>query len=380
MQPTLDAQELSAVGKVFDSHWLGRGDVTAAFEKAFAQHLLVPVENLTTISTCTEALFLSMRLLGIGEGDDVVLPSISFVGAANAIRAAGAHPVFCDVDAHSLNTTLAMIQESLTMRTRAVILLHYGGWPCNELNEIAKFLETTGIFLIEDSACSLATKVGGKATGTFGDIGCWSFDAMKVITMGNGGAIYCADRRMAQRARSLTFLGLTTQSGFGIGADTRWWEFDVADFGRNATIDDLRAAIGLAQLSKIGQLIERRKQVHERYNARLADVEWLRLPPETKSDGAEQQFRIVPSYYFYWIQTRDRRVSRDGLAKYLRKHDVYTTFRYYPLHFVEIYNCGYSLPHTEWAAANTLLLPQHAGLSDDDVDKICELVRRYGKY
>src|SRR5687768_8465038 len=176
-QPTLGAEELEAVGGVFASSWVGRGARTDRFESEFAAHLGVDRGLVRSVSCCTEGLFQSMDLLGIGAGDEVVLPTISFVGAANAVAACGATPVFCDVDPRTLNATAGTLEPKLTTRTRAVLLLHYGGLPAR-LHEILPLLHGRRVALIEDSACSVASRIDGRACGTFGDVGVWSFDAM----------------------------------------------------------------------------------------------------------------------------------------------------------------------------------------------------------
>src|SRR5678816_2362158 len=154
-QPALGAEELEAVRRVFESNWPGKGKVTDQFEADFARHLGTDRELVHSTSCCTEGLFQAMTLLGIGPGDEVVLPSISFVGAANAIMASGAQPVFCDVDGASLNCTADTIESCITARTRAVLILHYGGVPC-DMEAIGGLLARRRLLLIEDNACSVA--------------------------------------------------------------------------------------------------------------------------------------------------------------------------------------------------------------------------------
>ena len=153
-QPSLGAEELEAVRRVFESHWVGKGRCTERFEANFANHLNVPRELLRSTNSCTEGLFQVMALLEIGPDDEVILPSISFVGAANAVMARGARPVFCDVNPRTLNVECHFVEEQITAKTKAVIVLHYGGVPC-PLEAIAQLAHRHGIMLIEDSACSV---------------------------------------------------------------------------------------------------------------------------------------------------------------------------------------------------------------------------------
>lgn len=367
-RPTLGDEELAAVSEVFESGWIGRGPRTDEFEVAFAEHLGVDTALVKSISCCTEGLFLAMELLEIGPGDEVVVPTIGFVGAANAVAAAGAKVVFCDVDPRSLNARAQDIEAKLTAKTRAVLPLHYGGYP-GEILEIAELCRDRGIYLIEDAACGVSSRSEDRACGTFGEIGTWSFDAMKILVTGDAGMVYVRDPELAERAEKLIYLGLETESGFSAaGHAERWWEFEISSFSRRATISDMISAIGLVQLGKLPGFIERRREVHERYDAELGALDWLALPPRLPE-------RDVSSYYFYWLQLEEG--MRDRLAAHLKERGVYTTFRYYPLHLVPLYGFEGSLPQAERAARETLCIPIHQGLSDDDVAKVVDEVKAF---
>jgi len=370
-QPALGTEELEAVRKVFESNWVGKGRLTDRFEAEFASYLGVDRALIRSLTCCTEGLFLSMALLEIGPGDEVILPSISFVGAGNAVAASGARPVFCDVDPRTLNTTAEHIAPKITPKTRAVMILHYGGLPC-QMDEICALVEGRRLALIEDSACSVASRYHGRACGTFGDVGAWSFDAMKILVTGDGSMLYAREPEMAERAEQLLYLGLVSKSGLARAqsVDSRWWEFEISCFGRRVIMNDIASAIGLEQLKKLPGFIRRRREVHERYTDALSDLDWLRVPSKLPK-GVES------SYYFYWVQVEPG--VRDKLAWYLREQGVYTTFRYYPLHWVGLYNAGGSLPNAELAAQTTLCIPMHHSLSDSDVHKVIDCIRLFGQ-
>ena len=368
-QPTLGSRELDAVSDVFESAWLGRGPRTTDFEARFAHHLGVPAAHVRTIPSCTDGLFLSMELLGIEAGDEVILPSISFVGAANAIAAAGATPVFCDVDPRSLNPRVTDIEAVVSPRTRAILPLHYGGHP-GDIVDIAAFAADRDLFLIEDAACSVASAVDGEACGVIGDIGVWSFDAMKILVTGDGGMIYVKDPERAAQLAPLTYLGMKESSGFSSAANSkRWWEFEVSSFSRRSITNDIAAAIGMVQLDRLEEFVARRREIHEAYESGLADLPWLELPPATPTG-------VTSSFYMFWVQLPSA-VQRDALANYLLERDIYTTFRYYPLHLVEAYGHEGPLPGAESAAGRTLCLPLHQGLDDRDVAQVVESVRNF---
>jgi aminotransferase len=268
----------------------------------------------------------------VRPADEVVLPSISYVGAANAVAAAGARPVFCDVDPRTLNATAESIAAKITSRTRAVLILHYGGLPC-EMDAICSLAERTGIALIEDSACSVASTYRGKACGTLGDIGVWS-------------------------------------SGFSNAVPQRWWEFEVAYPGRRAIMNDIASAIGLEQLEKLRRFIDRRRQIQAFYDDVLGNLGWLQTPPPPPHYADT-------SYYMYWIQTPPN--IRDRLAVHLRAHGIYTTFRYLPLHRRKLYGAHDHLPHAETAAETTLCLPLHQALSDEDTGRVADAILTFGR-
>lgn len=366
MQPCLGEQELAAVREVFESNWIGRGPRTAEFETRFAEHIGVGRDHVTSVNSCTEATFIAMELFGVGPGDEVVLPSVSFVGVANAIAARGARPVFCDVDAATLNPRLSDIEAVLTPRTKAVVVLHYGGYP-GEIVAIAELCRERDIKLVEDAAIAIDSRVDGQACGTFGDVGVWSFDHGKIVVTVDGGMLYVRDPELAARAPKVAYLGMEQRSGYdqAMRAQTRWWDFDVTSFSRRSTTNDVLTAIGNVQLSRLPEFIARRKEVAARYDAGFADLAGLRCPPPLPP-GHET------SYYLYWVQLDP--AVRDSVARDLYACGVYTTFRYPLLHRIPAYGSTAVLPGADAAAASTLLLPMHQALSDDDVSRVVAAV------
>ena len=366
-QPSLGVEELAAVKDVFDSGWVGKGPRTTRFEAELAGHLGVPAAHVVSMNSCTEAMFLAVELLGIGPGDEVVLPAVSFVGAANAVAARGGTVRFCDVDPASLNPRPDHVERMLTGRTKAVLVLHYGGFP-GWVAEIAALCHDRGIALVEDAACSIASRVDGRACGTFGDVGAWSFDAMKILVTGDGGLLYARDPELAVRARRDGYLGMDKVSGFSqVAHADRWWEFEVCSFGRRSVTNDLAAAIGLVQLGRLAGFMRRRREIAAAYDAELAGVPGLRTPPPLPA-GHES------SHWLYWIRLDER--VRDAVARRLYEREVYSTFRYPPLHRMPIYGADRTaLPGAEQAAAETLCLPMHQSLTDADVAQVVAEVR-----
>ena len=364
-QPSLGQEELDAIERVFKSNWLGKGKLTEKFVEKFSLKLKSHPNNFKTICSCTEGLFQSMNILEIEEGDEVILPSISFIGAANAIVSRGAKPIFCDVDSRTLNVSADDIEKNITKKTKAVIILHYAGVPC-DMDEIVDLCDKHNIKLIEDNANSPISKYNNQFTGTIGDIGLWSFDAMKILVMGDGGLVYCKDVELAKRLDYEAYLGLKSASGFSNSIDTKWWEFDIELPGRRVIINDVTAAIGLEQLKKLDAFISRRKEIHTMYNNALKHMDWIDVPQEIPANKES-------SYYMYHIQTD----KRDDLARHLKDNGVYTSFRYYPLHKVKYYDDGLSLKNTEEVMDRTLCLPLHQSLTDDEVNYICDQIYNF---
>ena len=292
-QPQLGEEELNAIKKVFASNWIGKGKVTDQFEQDFASFIKSPRENFISANCCTEALFQALKIFEIGSGDEVIVPSVSFVAVANAVLDCGAKLVFCDVDPLTLNATAELIEQKITKKTKAIFLLHYSV-PC-ELDAILKLAELHNIKIIEDTASSPFSTYKGKATGTFGDIGTWSFDAMKILVAGDGSMVYCKTKDIAEKMSRLLYLGLKTASGFSNKVDNKWWEFDIDCYGRRAIMNDIGSAIGVEQLKKVPQFLEARKKVYDFYDQNLKNLDWLTtqtyIPAHT-----------TISYYFYRIQ------------------------------------------------------------------------------
>ncbi len=366
--PTLGEEELAALREVFATNWLGYGERSRAFEAEFAEHVGVDAEQMLLVNSGTTGLFLAMQVLGLGQGDDVVLPSATFVSAGNAVVDCGARPVFCDVDARTLNPTVDHVAAALTPRTKAVVVLHYGGYP-GDVAAVARLCRDRGITLIEDTACAVASRAHGVACGTFGDIAVWSFDAVKLIATGDGGMLYVRDRELARTARRLAYFGMVKGSPYSESKRShRWWDLEVARAGRRDVGNDIIGAIGSVQLRRLAGFVQRRKEITHTYDRLFVGVPGLRTPPPVP-DGHEN------SYYFYWIQVDP--AHRDQLAEDLLDAGVYTTFKYQPLHTVPLYGAlDQRLPGTDEAAACTLQLPIHQALTDSQLRLVAETVLR----
>ena len=375
-QPMLGWKELKAVKEVFASNWIGTGPKTEEFQKNFSEFIGVDREQVMMTNSCTEGMFQIIEFCKNKYKWDntipfeVIIPTIGFVGASNAVIGNGGTPVFCDVDERSLNVTVEDIKKHITHRTTAVMLIHYAGWTC-DMKPIIDLCEEQGIILIEDNACSVASTYKGKATGTLGDYGAWSFDAMKTLVMGDGSIVYGRDPKDVEEISTQSYLGLLSDSGYSNTVDKKWWEYDISSPGRRSVVNDITSAIGLVQLERLNSFIHARKTRHEMYDDMLKDVSWIKTPlPIVTSEDSKS------SYYMYWIQLEDEQ-TRDELAMYLKKNDIYTTFRYYPLHLVPYYQSTEQLPNAERASRNTLCLPLHQGLDINEIQYVTDKIKDF---
>lgn len=370
MQPTLGKEELKRIEEVFESNWLGKGKLVSEFEKVYAKHLGSTPDRVLSTNCCSEGLFSSMYLLGIGDGDEVIVPTISFVGAGNAVCAAGAKLVLCDVDPRTLNVRAQDIERVITPKTKALLLLHYGGIPC-EMDEIMTLCKAHNIKVIEDCAAGVCSSYKGKALGTFGDIGMWSFDAMKILVCGDGAMLHFNNPALREKAEKYLYFGLETKSGYENSVAQKWWEFDISCYGHRAIMNDITAAMALEQYKKLPFYMEKRAAVHKFYDEKLNKLDWV-VTPNPMPDGC------TTSYYFYHIQLPNGK--RDQLAKFLREAGIYTTYRYFPLHRVSGYHITGEFPGADYATDNTLCLPIHQSLTHDDLNLIVAKIKEFGDF
>ena len=267
-QPFVGQEERQIIGEVLETNWLGKGRFVNEFKTEFAKHLNIEPRRLASTTCGTEAIFLAADLFEFNSNDEIIVPSISFVAVGSSIIAKQAQLVLCDVDRRTLNVTAACLEQKVTKKTKAVILTHYGGVPC-EMDPILDLCKTHQIKVIEDSACAMKALYKGRACGTLGDMGIWSFEAGKIITTGDGGMVYLKSDHLVKDAEEYLYLGLGSNEKGGIDRSTagndNWWEIQIERPGRRAIMNNLAGAIGLAQLKKIDRFIARRKEIDQRY-------------------------------------------------------------------------------------------------------------------
>ncbi|MBI5630327.1 MAG: DegT/DnrJ/EryC1/StrS family aminotransferase [Elusimicrobia bacterium] len=354
-------EELAEVRQSLEAQWMGIGPKTAAFEKAFAQRLGLP--GFVLLDSGSNSLYMAVKLLNLPPGSEVIVPSFTWIACAHAVVLAGCVPVFCDVDYDTHNLTVETVSRAMTPRTRAVMVVHYAGLPAR-IEELAKL----GLPIVEDAAHAVDSARRGRSCGGLGDIGIYSFDAVKNLAMGEGGGLTARDSALVQRARQLRYCGIG-KSGFEASANKeRWWEYQVADFFPKMLPSDIAASIGLAQLRKLKAMQTRRRRIWDDYQQEFREISWLLRPQEAPQGDRH-------SYFTYCLRVLGGR--RDALAKYLYQNGVYTTLRYHPLHLNPIYESRAKLPVCERLNEEGLSIPLHPALSGSDISKVVEMVKKF---
>lgn len=367
--PALGHDELAAVAGVFDSRWLGQGASTLAFEHALCAHLDVP--HVVAVGSGTAALHLSLEALDLPEGSGVLVPSLTFVATIQAILAARLRPVFCEVVADTLQLDIDDCRRRLEgigpghPPVRVVLPVHFGGASC-DLAELAAFAKQRDLLIVEDAAHAFGSRVDGRALGTMGIAGCFSFDPIKNITCGEGGAVATGSEALANRLRSARALGISAD-GWSRHTGASPWAYGVTTTGWRSHLPNMNAAIGLVQLARLPQFRARRQAIVSRYDGALAGL-----------TGLTAVTRPCPDQCPFTYAVRVTNGARDGLIAHLRSRDIGSAVEYIPNHGQPAFAAFHvPLPTTEQLHGEILSLPLHAELLDDDVAVVIDAVTEY---
>ncbi len=363
-KPDMGEEEIQAVAEVIRSGWIGLGPKTAEFEKAFAA--FIGVSHAVALNSCTAALDLALKLLEIKNGDEVIVPTLTFVSTAHAVAYNLAYPIFADVDKHTRNIDLADVQKKITGRTKAIIAVHYAGRSVDldALKQIAG-----DIPVIEDAAHACGALYKGRRVGSLGNLACFSFHAVKNLAMGDGGALTTNGKQFNDRAKRLRWLGIDKGTWDRTSLDqSYWWEYYVDEIGLKCHLNDIASAIGLVQLRKLDKMNARRRAIKDLYNEGLKDLEQVTLPPD---DDANHQ----SAWHIYSICCD----QRDKLSVFLQENGISTGVHYKPIHLYKCYGNITSLPNAEWLFERILTLPMYPLLSDQDACRVVECIRKFYK-
>jgi dTDP-4-amino-4,6-dideoxygalactose transaminase len=361
-RPYLRGDEGAAVAATIATGWVSQGPRVREFEAAFAERVGAPDAVATT--NCTTALQLALYVSGIGPGDEVIVPSMSFIATANSVWQNGATPVFADVDPLTYNLDPAAAERSLTERTKAIMPVHQLGLPA-DMDAFLELGERYGLAIVEDAACAIGASYTGRPIGSLGPLACFSLHPRKVITTGEGGVIAVHDPAVAERLRQLR------QHAMDVSDLARHGAKDVViesypERGWNQRMTDMQATLGLCQLEALDEILELRRHAAERYTAAIEQIPFLEPPFEP--DYAQRTWQS------YAIRlTADAPIDRNELMRRLLRDGVPTRRGVMAIHQEQAYaGVVADLPHTEAATRDSLMLPMFAGLTDEQQDHVID--------
>ena len=359
-RPSLSGTEGAAVAEVIASGWVSQGPRVREFEAAFTRR--VGAVDAVATTNCTTALQLALYVSGVGPGDEVIVPSLSFIATANAVWHCGATPVFADIDPLTYNLDPMAAERAITDRTKAIMPVHQVGLPA-DMDEFLALSERHGVAIVEDAACAIGAEYKGKPIGSLGPPACFSFHPRKVITTGEGGMIAVSDPELAARLRRLR------QHGMDMSDLARHSAQDVVfeaypERGWNARMTDMQAALGLCQLEALDGILERRRRLAERYNEAISEIDHLEAPYEPGDRRRTWQsycVRVGPG----------SPVERTELMHLLLADGIPTRRGVMASHAEDSYaSVDGHLPHTEAAGRHVLMLPLFADLTIEHQDYV----------
>lgn len=357
-------EEIAGVAECMRSQWMGFGKTVETFERRYMEKYRLP--SFAMVDSGSNALFMAVKLLDLPPDSEIILPSFTWVSCAQAVLLAGHRPVFCDVDLASMNVRREDIEARLTTRSAAVMVVHYAGLAVDMEPIVA-----LGLPVIEDAAHAVDSTYRGQPCGAIGDVGIFSFDAVKNLTVGEGGGITARRPDRVERAKVLRYCGIG-KSGFdsamaSAGASARWWEYNIQEPFIKMLPTSIAATIGIVQLDRIDALQARRREIWEIYQRELARIPALITPREATLGDRH-------SYFTYCIRVP----RRDALAHYLLENDIYTTLRYHPLHLNRLYGqTDLRLRNSERLNEEALSIPIHPRMTDSDLARVIEGIERF---
>ncbi len=366
-RPYLGSEVQEAARQALAAGWLGMGRLSLEFEQGIERFLRLEDRHVVSTNSCTEALHIAGRLIGLGPGDEVICPSLTYVAGHQAISRTGADVVFCDVEDGFLGIDPDRVRELITPATKAIMAVDYLGLPCR-LDELMDIAHQHGLRVIEDAAHAFGSESRGRRVGAFGDITCFSFGPVKTITTLEGGAVITPNADDVHVLHELRHLGIDSDTDARY-RNQRNWEFDVVRQGYRCHLGSVPAAIGLAQLELVDEFIANRQDYCRYYDAALADLDDIRLFDTDWKD-------VSP--YIYVIRVRDA-ARRAGLIDFLKGRGVATGIHFLGAHRFSFYENARrgDLTVTETATEQVLTLPLHPYMEQSDQDRVIAGVRDF---
>jgi len=364
-RPSFGAREERAVIDALRSGWVSQGPRVAEFERRFAEY--VGAAEAVAVSSCTTALHLALVAAGIGPGDEVLCPSLSFIATANAIVYAGARPIFVDIDPLTFNIDPGRIESAITERTRAILVVHQIGLP-SALKEVSTLATRHGLMVIEDAACAIGSEYEGRRIGRpYSLMACFSFHPRKILTTGEGGMITTSDAETAARLRRMRQHAMNVSDLARHGATKVVLE-SYDEIGYNYRMTDLQAALGIVQLERLPEMLERRRSLALQYSDRLSSIPWLIVPGEPRN--------CRHNFQSYMIRLReDAPLTRDQLMQELLNRGVSSRRGIMAIHRETPYRDAKwdaLLPVTNVVTDSAVILPLFHEMTDEEQDYVID--------
>ncbi|KPA15153.1 UDP-4-amino-4-deoxy-L-arabinose--oxoglutarate aminotransferase [Candidatus Magnetomorum sp. HK-1] len=360
-------EEVEAAKKVVKSGWISMGKITQEFERQLSNFL--GCKYCFVVSNGTAALHLANIALGIGDKDEVICPSLTFVAGANSIKYTGAKPVFADVESiQNFCISPKDIESKITNKTKAIQVMHFAGYPC-EMDSIIEIATRYKLFVIEDSAHSIGSIYKGKKCGTIGDVGCFSFFSNKNLSIGEGGLVVTNKESIANKLRLLRSHGMTTLSWDRTQGHA--FSYDVIEQGYNYRINEISSAIGMVQLKKLVNNNEKRERLVNYYKQQLSHCSFIQIP--FKDNVEKSSFHIFPILL-------DKSINRKQFMLYLKQKGIQSSIHYPPIHTFSYYKTNYNnqiLPVTNDIGKCEVTLPLYPNMKNQDIDYMIDIINTF---
>lgn len=366
-RPHLGPEVQEAARRALDAGWLGMGPLTRQFEEGLERYLGLTDRRVVTTNSCTEAIHIAARLIGLGPGDEVICPAFTYVAGHQAISRTGAEIVFCDVEPVHLGLDPSKVEALITPRTRAILAVDYLGFPA-QIDKLVELARAHGLRVIEDAAHAFGSTSRGRMVGAFGDITCFSFGPVKMMTTLEGGAVVTSNPADVQTLRELRHLGIDSDTDARY-RNQRNWDFDVVRQGYRCHLGAVPSSLGLAQLELVDEFIENRRTYCRFFDANLRDVDGIELF-ETDWEG------VAP--YIYVVRVSDPDLRQD-LIEHLKSRGISTGIHFLGAHEFTFYRDSRrgDLSVTEQVCEQVLTLPLHPYMDQSTLDRVVEGVRSF---
>ena len=365
-KPHITQNEIDSVIETMQSGWLTMGPKTIEFENVFRAY--IDSQFAISVNSATAALHLALNAVGVGNGDEVIIPTNTFIATAEAVVYSGAKPILCDIEANYHNIDINLIESLITPKTKAIIPVHFGGHSC-EMDEIIRIAKQYNLKIIEDAAHALPSFYKNKKIGTFSDAVCFSFYATKTLSTGEGGMVTTNNKKIAKKVSLQRLHGINGDAWKRYERNNDWY-YEVIDLGYKYNTTDIQSAMGIVQLEKLEWMRDERKMIAEKYKNAFSG----------KLDFIEENIKNESSWHLFVIKIG----NRDELHQKLKEKGISTSVHFIPIHKHPYYKKIFSLTNEDYPVANlvfeqSLSLPIYPGLGESEVEYIIEYVLEYAK-